>query len=69
MWSISGHKTASVFHRYDDIIDEADLTEEAAALDRKRAEQQEKDLAQLRHNSTSRNVPAPNAPEQNAKIQ
>ena len=32
---ISGHKTASVFRRYD-ITDEADLTEAAARLDEKR---------------------------------
>ena len=42
---ISGHQTASVFRRYD-IVDEADLAEVAAALDRKR----QADLSQLRQN-------------------
>ena len=32
---IRGHKTASVFPRYN-VVDEADLAEGAAALDRKR---------------------------------
>ncbi|HYY69724.1 MAG TPA: hypothetical protein VE734_08320 [Terriglobales bacterium] len=61
---ISGHKTASVFRRYD-IVDETDLAEVAAALDRKR----QADVAQIRHNLT----PADDQPEahsqQDATIQ
>jgi hypothetical protein len=61
---ISGHKTASVFRRYD-IVDETDLAEVAAALDRKR----EAYVSQIRHNLRSTESAPADRPDQAARIQ
>jgi hypothetical protein len=61
---ISGHKTNSVFKRYD-IVDETDLAEVAAALDRKR----QADLAQIRHNLAPEQKQTENQQQQGGTIQ
>ena len=65
---ISAHKTAHVFRRYG-IVDESDLAAVAAALDRKREQQQLEVTSQIRHNSASSDEALKHDSAGNARIQ